>query len=302
MREITIADLNKFADLIPVESLEKIDRGWSEDVKYIITCRKGKFLLKVSDISYLKRKAKEISVIELVSTLGVNTPQFIEMQTLEDMILMVLTYIEGKDAIHVIPTLPTPTQYRLGHAAGRLLWQIHHLTHNLYQESDFTKMKTKILDRISRYEASKYLCEDDLPAIRYIRDNINLLKDMNVRLNHGDYHIGNMIIDENLNMGVIDFNRFDYEDYIKEFVSVLTFSKDASIPFTRGQLKGYFQDGIPEMFWKKVKVYLAYNAMYSVLWAETYGEAEINYMLSRKSILYFEYDRFQKDRPDWAKE
>jgi aminoglycoside phosphotransferase (APT) family kinase protein len=301
MREITLKDLGRFADLIPIEKLEKIERGWSEDVKYIITCPKGKYLLRVTDIRLLSKKAKEISVIELVGTLNINTPKFIEMQTLEDMVLMVLTFIEGEDAIKVIPTLPTATQYRLGYASGKILWSIHHLTHNLVQESDFLKTKNKILDRLAKYEKSAYMSEEDRLPLKYVYENIDVLKDMNVRLNHGDFHIGNMIINDQLNLGIIDFNRFDYEDYIKEFVAILTFSKAASIPFTRGQLNGYFQDGIPKLFWKKVKVYLAYNAMYSVLWAEQYGESEIQYMLSRKEIIYFEYDYFRKEKPDWVK-
>lgn len=301
MRELKIADLKGFADLIPIQKLEKIERGWSGDDKYIVYSPKGKFLLRVSDISMLKRKAKEISVIELVSTLNVNTPRFIELQMVEDMILMVLTFVEGEDAIHVIPTLPPATQYRLGYQTGRVLWQIHHLTHNLYQESDFLKMKEKILSRLNLYEKSIYFTKKDLIPLQYIRDNIDVLKDMNVRLNHGDYHIGNMIIDESQNIGIIDFNRFDYEDAIKDFTSVLTFSKTASIPFTRGTLNGYYPDGIPKLFWKKVKIYLAYNAMYSILWAEPYGESEVNFMLARKEELYHEYDYFQKEKPDWVK-
>ncbi len=301
MRELKIADLNRFADLIPVEKLEKIDKGWSGDEKYIIHCQKGKYLLRVSDISMLKRKAKEISVIELVSTLNVNTPKFIELQMVEDMILMVLTYVEGEDAIHVVPALPPATQYRLGYQTGRVLWSIHHLTHNLYQESDFLKMKEKILNRLDQYEKSSYMTKEDIVPIQYVRDNIDCLKDMNVRLNHGDFHMGNMTIDDKQNIGIIDFNRFDYEDSVKEFTSVLTFSKTASIPFTRGTLNGYFLDGIPKIFWKKVKLYLAYNAMYSILWAEPYGESEVNFMKARKEELYHEYDYFRKEKPDWVK-
>lgn len=301
MRELKIADLIRFADLIPVEKLEKIDKGWSGDEKYIIHCQKGKYLLRVSDISMLKRKAKEISVIELVSTLNVNTPKFIELQMVEDMILMVLTYVEGEDAIHVVPALPPATQYRLGYQTGRVLWSIHHLTHNLYQESDFLKMKEKILNRLDQYEKSSYMTKEDIVPIQYVRDNIDCLKDMNVRLNHGDFHMGNMTIDDKQNIGIIDFNRFDYEDSVKEFTSVLTFSKTASIPFTRGTLNGYFLDGIPKIFWKKVKLYLAYNAMYSILWAEPYGESEVNFMKARKEELYHEYDYFRKEKPDWVK-
>jgi len=301
MRELKIADLNRFADLIPVKKLEKIDKGWSGDDIYIVHARNGRFLLRVSDISMLKRKAKEISVIELVSTLNVNTPKFVELQMVEDMILMVLTYVEGEDAIQVIPTLPSATQYRLGYQTGRILWQIHHLTHNLFQESDFIKMKDKILTRLVQYENSPYMSKEDVIPLQYVRDNIDCLKDMTVRLNHGDYHIGNMIIDENQTIGIIDFNRFDYEDPIKEFTSVLTFSKTASIPFTRGTLNGYYSDGIPKIFWKKVKIYLAYNAMYSILWAEPYGESEVNFMKARKEDLYAEYDYFRKDKPDWVK-
>lgn len=301
MRDLTIQDLNRFADLIPILRLEKIERGWSEDAKYVVTTQKGKYLLRVSDSSFLKRKAKEISVIELVGTLNINTPKFIELQMIDNMIIMVLTYVEGEDAIHVIPTLPPATQYRLGYQAGKTLYSIHHLTHNLYQEADFIKMKEKILTRLQAYEASQFMSEEDKVPLAYVRTNIDCLKDMNVRLNHGDYHIGNMIIDDNQQLGIIDFNRFDYEDAVKEFTSVLTFSRTASIPFTRGTLNGYYQDGIPKIFWKKVKVYLAYTAMYSVLWAEPYGESEVNFMKARKEELYHEYDFFRKEKPDWAK-
>lgn len=301
MRELKISDLNRFADLIPVEKLDKIDKGWSGDDKYIIHSKKGKFLLRVSDISMLKRKAKEISVIELISTLNINTPKFIELQTLEDMILMVLTFVEGEDAIHIIPSLPPATQYRLGYQTGKMLWAIHHLTHNLYQETDFMKTKEKILNRLVQYEKSQYMSQEDVIPLHFVRENIDVLKEMNVRLNHGDFHIGNMTIDANQNIGIIDFNRFDYEDAVKEFTSVLTFSKTASIPFTRGTLNGYYPDGIPKVFWKKIKIYLAYNAMYSIIWAEPYGESEVNFMKARKEELYHEYDYFRKEKPDWVK-
>ena len=50
-----------------------------------------------------------------------------------------------------------------------------------------------------------------------ITANRYLLKDRPQVYQHGDYHIGNMMIDHNGQLHVIDFNRNDYGDPWEEF-------------------------------------------------------------------------------------
>ncbi|MBQ2891834.1 MAG: phosphotransferase [Bacilli bacterium] len=48
--------------------------------------------------------------------------------------------------------------------------------------------------------------------IKYINNNRHLLKGRPNTLQHGDYHIGNIMINKNQELVVIDFDRDDYGD------------------------------------------------------------------------------------------
>ena len=53
--------------------------------------------------------------------------------------------------------------------------------------------------------------------IEYINNNRHLLKDRANTFQHGDYHIGNMMINKSNELVVIDFDRDDYGDPWEEF-------------------------------------------------------------------------------------
>jgi aminoglycoside phosphotransferase (APT) family kinase protein len=110
-----------------------------------------------------------------------------------------------------------------------------------------------------------------------------------------------MIIHNN-QLGIIDFNRFDYEDSYREFIPMCVFSREVSIDFCKGQLKGYFKTGIPEDFWPRVKLYLAYTALYSVLWAESFSLNEVNQMIQRKKVIFADFNHFSLTEPKWFTE
>jgi len=75
-----------------------------------------------------------------------------------------------------------------------------------------------------------------------------LLKNRPQTYQHGDFHIGNLIVTPDNTLGVIDFNRWDYGDPFEEFYKMMLFSRELSIPFAMGQINGYFENRVPNNF------------------------------------------------------
>lgn len=74
--------------------------------------------------------------------------------------------------------------------------------------------------KIKKYGECPIKYENGQAFIDYINENRHLLKDRPQVYQHGDYHIGNMMIDRNGKLHIIDFNRNDYGDPWEEFQPV----------------------------------------------------------------------------------
>ena len=107
-----------------------------------------------------------------------------------------------------------------------------------------------------------------------------------------------MIINNN-NIYIIDFNRFNYEDIYKDFIPMCAFTRGESIEFAKGQLKGYFEEYIPVDFWQRLKLYLAYSSLYSILWAANCSNEEVEAMIKRKKMVYNDFTKSSFDSPCW---
>lgn len=286
----------KYADTF--KSIEKIKKGWSADEKYIIyTSNNKKLLLRISHISKVEAKKKEANIVSLIGQVCNNTPDFLDLKIYDSKVFQLYTYIEGQDASEVIRCYTKDQQFRLGVEAGNTLRKIHEIP--IDKNPDFNiKEKKKIVDRIHRYKNSKYYEKKDEKAIKYIMDNLYLIDSAKVALCHGDYHLGNMIVNGD-KIFIIDFNRFDYEDIYREFVPMCVFTREDSREFAIGQIQGYFNRNVPEDFWKRVKLYLAYTSLYSVLWAEPYSNEEVEGMIERKNMIYDDFNFFILEEPKW---
>ena len=100
-------------------------------------------------------------------------------------------------------------------------------------------------------------------------------------------------------LAVIDFNRWDFGDPYEEFYKMMLFSREQSIPFARGQIQGYFSGEIPEDFFPTLALYLADVILYSVVWAEFFGEEEINKMIKLGEMTLADFDSFSSKIPGW---
>ena len=82
-------------------------------------------------------------------------------------------------------------------------------------------------------------------SIEYINNNRHLLKGRPNVFQHGDYHIGSMMMNKNNELVVIDFERDDYGDPWEEF-NRLVWSIQISYEFATGIVDGYFNKKVPD--------------------------------------------------------
>ncbi|MCQ2969841.1 MAG: aminoglycoside phosphotransferase family protein [Clostridium sp.] len=293
-------DFNILKNAYLFSKVEPLEKGWSNDKKYIIYTKDNrKLLLRISEISKFDEKLKESEVIRKISRVCDNTPKFIDLKISENKILQLYTFIEGEEALECISKYSKEEQYKLGIYAGKTLKKIHESDKITDSKRIISVQKERIIERTKAYENSRYFSYEDQEIIKYIKENIQILDSSKIALCHGDYHLGNMIIN-NKKIYIIDFNRFNYEDIYKDFIPMCVFTREESIEFAKGQLKGYFEDYIPTDFWQRLKLFLAYLSLYSILWAESFSSQEVEAMIKRKKMVYNDFTKSSLDSPCWA--
>ena len=256
--------------------------------------------MRVADIGEYENKKKEFAIIEKYAKLGFPLSMPLEFGVCNDgkNVYMLLSWVDGCDLEEALPRLSEAEQYRLGREAGAILKKIHSVP---LEEGDVplkTKKEKKLL-QLSRYEASDLRLPDDETAIRYVRENIDRIWQQPPVYQHGDFHPGTLIYMDGGAVGVIDFNRWEVGDPYEEFYKLESFGTEVSIPYCLGQIDAYFDDAVPSDFWAANAVYVALASLYSIKWAEPFGQAEIDGMVKRAERAFADFDSFRQIIPKW---
>ena len=282
-------------------SVEPVTKGWSDDKKYLVTTKAGERLrLRISDASQYDLKAKEYAIITKYASTGIKMSGPIEFGTCDGgkSVYILLTWLEGEDLEDVLPRLSEGEQYLLGRQAGEILRKIHSIP---LDEADLPKnaKKEKKFFQLSRYEESDVRISGDEAAIKYVRDNIDEIWKVPAVYQHGDFHPGNLIYSGDGTIGVIDFNRWEVGDPYEEFYKLESFGTELSVPYCIGQIDAYFRGDIPEGFWKANAVYVAHASLFSIKWAEKFGQKDIDGMVRRARAAFADFDGFNSYVPKW---
>ncbi len=282
-------------------AVEPVDKGWSSDRKYRIKTVDGRYLLlRLSDIGQYHEKKKEYEIIEKYSRLGFPMSMPLEFGTCSEYkkVYILLTWVEGCDLESMLPRLSYEEQYRLGRQAGGILKKIHAVPVDLKDRPEKTK-KEKKLQQLARYEDSNLRIPGDETVIRFVKDHMDdIWRKAPVYL-HGDFHPGNLIYRNDGNIGVIDFNRWEVGDPYEEFYKLESFGTEVSIPYCIGQIDAYFDDVIPADFWSTNAVYVAHASLFSIKWAEKFGQQDIDGMVKRARRALEDFDTFTRTVPKW---
>lgn len=276
-----------------------IDKGWSGDKKYMAVTSGGeKFLYRVSGKETYDIKKAEFEMMKKLADLNLPISNSLEFGENEDGVYSVQTWIEGEDAEEKIPTLTREEQYRLGTDSGKILQKIHSIPAPSTQEDWETRFNRKMDRKIEGYLACPIKAEGGENFIRYINANRHLIKNRPQTFQHGDYHIGNMMINGEGTLFVIDFNRFDFGDPWEEFNRIVWCAQKAPA-FAKGMLDGYFDGNVPHEFFETLALYISSNTLSSVYWAVPFGEEEINVMLNQVKDILSWYDNMNTTVPSW---
>lgn len=281
--------------------LEKtvIDKGWSGDVKYCAVDETGqKYLLRVSPREQYDRKRGTFEMMQRTAALGIPMCRALEFGECSDGVYMVQTWIDGEDSEQALPRYSPAQQYAYGVDAGRILRRIHSQPAPENAEDWETRFNKKIDRKIRMYGECSLKYPDGDRIIDFINAHRHLLKDRPQAIHHGDYHSGNLMIDIDGVLTVIDFDRDDHGDPWEEFNRIV-WCIAVSHPFASGMVNGYFDDDVPMEFWQLLALYICTNTLSSLPWAIPFGDVEIKTMRKQEQSMMGWYDGLTRVVPNW---
>ncbi|HEQ7722658.1 TPA: phosphotransferase [Streptococcus pyogenes] len=279
-------------------SKEPINKGWSCDKKYCVTADDGvKYLLRVTPEEKSANRAEMFRMQQQVAALGVSMCKPVEFGKCDEGVYTVQTWVDGKDAEEIIPYLTDSEQYAFGLEAGRILKVIHSIPAPENQPDWEPRFNAKMDRKIKMYNECPIKFDGAEDIIAYIESNRHLLANRPQTFQHGDYHIGNMMIEKN-KIVIIDFDRYDFGDPWEEFNRIV-WCAQASPIFASGIINGYFDNEVPLEFWKLLALYISSNMLSSIPWAIPFGESEVHTMLNQAKDVLSWYKNMQKPVPTW---
>ena len=281
---------------------EKVDKGWSGDKKYHVFTENGEeYLLRISPTERLQRKRREYERMEAVAALGIPMCRPLEFGVCEKGVYSLQSWIRGEDAEESIAAMDSAMQYRYGLDAGRILAKIHTIPAPADVPEWEARFNAKIDRKIEMYQNCALKYENGQVFLEYIAQNRHLLSNRPQSYQHGDYHSGNMMIDCEGVLTVIDFDRDDYGDPWEEFNRIVWCAQVAPA-FACGMVDGYFDGEVPREFWSLLALYICSNTLGSLPWAIPFGEGEIQVMQKQAAEILTWYDGMRCTVPNWYKE
>jgi len=289
---IEILNNERFAEI------EYIAKGWSEDKKYCVTTSAGvKYLLRITHISRYETRKSLFAMLEQVAALGIPMCTPVEFGTCKDGVYSIQSWIYGEDLETVMPTFSETKQYILGLKSGEIVRRMHSIPAPVTQEDWETHFNRKTDMKIQKYLECGSRFDGDEYVLAYIEQNRHLLKNRPQCFQHGDYHVGNMML-ESGELKIIDFDRYDFGDPWEEFNRIV-WSAAVSPHFATGQLRGYFGGEPPMEFFKLLAFYIASNTLSSIYWSIPFGQSDLNTMMKQAHDVLEWFDNMQNPVPSW---
>ena len=284
------------------KEIQKIDKGLSFEDKYLITTNlnEKKYFARIFALEQYEGKSNEFSILQAMKSYTNKSIEPIEIGKFKDRGYMVTTYLEGLDAEEMLPSLPESAQYQIGVDAGKELLKIHNFKAPEHLESWYERKRRKHQFYIHDYKLCGMKIDQDEKIMRFIDEHLHLMKDRPNLFQHDDFHPGNLIVKDGAFAGIIDFGRYDWGDPIHEFLKIGIFTRNISIPFSIGQIKGYFQDQEPDdEFWCLYSLYLAMCIFSTVVWSLKVIPDDIETMLKKINTILEDHNYFKKMKPSW---
>lgn len=282
-----------------IVSRTPIDRGWSADRKYRAEAADGQtYFLRISPMDRYDQRNMQFDHMRKVHALGVPMSDPVEFGLCAEGCYTLLGWIDGRDAEEILPELPAEQQYAHGLKAGRMLKTIHTLPAPFKAEPWHVRWSRKADAKIAAYRSCPAQYDKGELFLQVLAADRHLIEGRPTVWHHGDFHCGNLMFDENMELRVIDFDREDVGDPWYEFNRII-WDVRAAAPFARGILDGYFDGSIPEEFWRLLRLYQSQNMLSSLPWAIDFGETETRIAIENAARVLEWYDDMREIVPNW---
>ncbi len=276
-----------------------IDKGWSGDKKYCATDKGGqKFLLRIAAADKHEKKKTEFALMSKVAELGIPMCAPLEFGICDEGVYTLYEWIDGFEAREKIGDFAPEKQYEYGQKAGCFLNKIHSIPAPAGKEPWADYFNRKADRKIKMYKECPLKYEGGQAFIDYINEKRYLLSCRTQTLQHGDYHLGNMMIGVDGQLYIIDFDKYDFGDPWEEFNRIV-WSVQSSPAFASGLVDGYFDNNVPIEFWELLAFYISSNTLSSLTWAIPYGEEQINIIRKQAGEILTWYDGMKNPVPSW---
>jgi aminoglycoside phosphotransferase (APT) family kinase protein len=280
------------------DQIIKIDRGYSDDEKFQVTIDSIDYLLRVSPLKAFDRSNTIFGYLDQINQLEIPTYKPIKISKHQNQVHSLYEWIQGHDLIDVIGDYSDKEKYEFGLDAGTYLKKMHTIDAPVSIEPWDVRFNRKIDRNINRYLESSLDIPETSYFIKYLESNRHLLNNRLQTFQHGDYHIGNMMVTSEKKLMVIDYDRFDFGDPFEEFNRIV-WSAENSFVFASGIINGYFNHQVPEEFWPLMLLYISSNVMSSLTWALAINDDEVKTMINQMHQVLDWYEDFQQVKPKW---
>ncbi len=301
MESITQA-LYRLLDKHAPTDIYPFNEGWSDDDKFIVeTESEDKYLLRLSNIDKASRAKRQVKIIEQAIAANIPTQMVIDHGTCldDEKYFILLKWIEAEPLLDKILSYSEDTQYNLGRTAGQYLQKIHQFSTTYSTGLDWDVLFNRKIDKkLEMYENCPLKYDRDRELIEAVQTYRKKLSSTPQVVHHGDYHLGNMLVDKNDVIYIIDYDRHDVGDAFDEF-NRMPFNYDVSPRFASGLVDAYFNDEVPHEFWEMLCLYTATNALSALPWALRFGDDEITTIKHQTESLYRQYNDFNSVIPAW---
>lgn len=279
------------------DRVTEIEKGWSGDKKYCAVKDGKKYLLRISTKHNYKKIKNIHKIMKQLAIKDISMCKPIKVGLCREGTYILQSWVDGIDAEENIHNYSREQQYDFGFQAGQALQDIHTIPAPKKQQEWEARFNHKMNNKIKmssecpiKFDGAEYI-------IDYLNSNRDLLKNRPQCFQHGDYHIGNMMIEKD-KIVIIDFDRYDFGDPWEEFNRIV-WAAQSSPEFASGMINGYFDNDVPELFWKLLKLYIGSNTLSSVPWAIPFGDEQINVMLNQAKDVLEWYDNYKLLIPKW---
>ena len=283
------------------KTIRLIDEGWSADKKYYIEDNKGfQYLLRISEGQSYEEESHLYNALRKLNKKDIRVSKLLDSGLCNNgkNTFRLFNWIEGLEIIKIIGNLSEKEQYEYGYESGKILRKIHKIGSPSNRLSWGEHYHQKIDNKIASYRNCGITFPNSEHIIDYIQKRRSLIDGRPQSFHHGDYHLGNMLVTPDKQLGVIDFNRLDFGDPWEEF-NRIPWSASKSICFASGQINGYFNNEVPDDFFELMALYIGVNQLGSIPWAIPYGAKELEILLSQTKEVLDWYENFDQVIPKW---